>query len=443
MKILYIAAGAAGMYCGSCLRDNALAAELNSQGHEVTLLPLYTPLRTDEPNVSHPRIFFGGISVYLQQRAALFRRTPWLLDRLWDSRFVLQAASRGWVRTDPRLLGEMTLSMLKGEDGFQRKELRKLLRWLEGRPAPDLVNLPNSLLIALAQPIKKLMNRPLCCTLQGDDLFLDGLQESYRSAALDLIRAKLQWVDAFVAVSESYAEFMSAYLGIPARKMHVVPLGINLQGYEPGLRPRSDVFTIGYFARIAPEKGLHVLCEAYRRLRQRSDPPASRLEVAGYLGPQHVEYLQGIERRMREWGLAGEFHYRGALDRQGKIQFLRACDVFSVPSTYNEPKGMYVLEAMASGVPVIEPRRGAFPEIIRHTSGGILVEADDADSLAEGILSLWQNRSLAEELGRKGAEGVRRHYSVARMAGRALEVYARLCETDALRRPDAKMAECT
>lgn len=443
MKILSIAAGAAGMYCGSCLRDNALAAELMSQGHEVILLPLYTPIRTDEPNVSHGRVFFGGISVYLQQRVALFRKTPWLLDRLWDSPFVLNAASRGWVRTDPRLLGEMTISVLKGEDGFQRKELLKLLHWLDSQQPPDVVNLPNSLLIALAEPIKKALDRPVCCTLQGDDLFLDGLPESYRNAALDLIRARLEFVDAFVAVSEYYAEYMSGYLGIPARKMQVVPLGITLQGYEAGPRPRSGIFTIGYFARIAPEKGLHVLCEAYRRLRQRNDLPPSRLEVAGYLGPEHRDYLSGIERRMKEWGLADEFHYHGVLDRPGKIQFLRNLDVFSVPSTYGEPKGLYVLEAMAGGVPVVQPRRGAFPEIIHKTSGGILVEPDNPDSLAEGILSVWRNPALAEDLGRKGAEGVRRHYSVAHMASRALEVYAGLCEGAAQRRAGAKMAECT
>ena len=70
MKILSITAGAGDMYCGSCLRDNALAAELIARGHDVTLLPFYTPTLTDEPNVSAgSRVFFGGISVYLQQHS--------------------------------------------------------------------------------------------------------------------------------------------------------------------------------------------------------------------------------------------------------------------------------------------------------------------------------------------------------------------------------------
>ncbi len=73
------------MYCGSCLRDNALAAELLARGHDVLLTPVYTPTRTDERNVSGAHVFFGGISVYLEQHASIFRHTPRLLDRLWDS----------------------------------------------------------------------------------------------------------------------------------------------------------------------------------------------------------------------------------------------------------------------------------------------------------------------------------------------------------------------
>jgi len=426
MKILSITAGAAGMYCGSCLRDNALAAELIAQGHQVTLVPLYTPTLTDEPNVSLGKVFFGGISVYLQQHLALFRKSPWLLDRLWDSSPALKLASRRSIPTDPRLLAEITVSILKGADGHQRKEILKLLRWLETQPPPDVVNLPYTLLIALARPLREALRRPVCCMLQGEDHFLDGLQEPYRSQAVELIRANLEFVDAFLAVSDYYADFMSAYLRIPRSKIHLVPLGINLSGYQARPRSPGDPFTIGYLARVAPEKGLHILCEAYKMLRHRGDCPPSRLEVAGYLAPEHRGYLNRIERMMREGGFAEEFHYRGVVDREEKIRFLQGLDVLSVPAVYDDPKGMFLLEAMACGVPVVEPRRGSFPEIIRKTSGGILVEPDDPQSLAEGIRAIWQHPSLAEEFRRRGEEGVRRHYSAAVMAGCALEVYATL-----------------
>ncbi len=436
MKILYLTGGAGQMYCGSCLRDNALAAEMISRGHHVTLLPVYTPTLTDERNVSGGKVFFGGISVYLEQYVPLFRKSPRWLDRLWDSGAMLHLASRRSISTSPKMLGELTVSMLKGEAGFQHKEIVKLTDWLSHEPAPDIVSLPYSLLLGLAKPIKKALNRPICCTLQGEDLFLEGLDEIYRSEAKDLIRANIKHVDAFIAVSDYYAEFMPTYLGIAREKIRVVPLGINLQGYEMRKREPEQPFTVGFFARVAPEKGLHVLAEAYRILRQDGlrgpqhgslaglpGMPNARLEAAGNLAPEHKGYLSGIEREMKQAGLAGEFHYRGALDRQQKIAFLRKLDVLSVPATYDEPKGMFLLEAMACGVPLVQPRRGAFTEILEKTGGGLLVEPDDSQNLAEGILRLRNDPALAQKLGQNGFQKVREYYSVARMADRALEVY--------------------
>ena len=411
------------MYCGSCLRDNALATELISRGHDVTLLPVYTPTRTDEENVSDEKVFFGGISVYLEQYVPLFRESPRWLDRLWDSKLMLKLASRSSISTSPKMLGEMTVSMLKGENGFQHKEIEKLTEWALHEPPPDIVSLPYSLLIGLAQPIKQALKRPIVCTLQGEDLFLDGLQEPYRSQSLELIRKGIKHVDGFISVSEYYAGFVPEYLGIPPEKISVVPLGINLQGYEKREWEDGRPFTIGYFARIAPEKGLEVLARAYRHLRASGSVPEARLEVAGYLAPEHKDYLRRIEREMKDAGLAAEFNYRGVVDREEKIQFLRKLDVLSVPATYNEPKGIFLLEAMACGVPVVQPRRGGFTEIVEKTGGGLLVEPDDHESLAAGILRLYNDPGLAIKLGESGHQKVREHYSVARMADRAIEVY--------------------
>src|SRR5579871_4903234 len=230
MKILAFTAGAAQMYCGSCIRDNALAAELKSQGHDVILQPIYTPTLTDETNVAEHKIFFGGISVYLEQHSGLFRHTPAILDKLWDSEWALKLAAKRSIPVDAHLLGEMTVSMLRGEDGRQGKEVHKLTAWLRHEPPPDIVTLPNSLLIGLAAPIRQATGQPVCCTLQGEDLFLSQLPEPYRTQSLDLIRANLEHVDGFVAVSEFYAGHMCRYLGIPERKMQVAPLGINLKG---------------------------------------------------------------------------------------------------------------------------------------------------------------------------------------------------------------------
>jgi glycosyltransferase involved in cell wall biosynthesis len=410
------------MYCGSCLRDNAMATELLARKHDVLLLPVYTPTFTDEPNVSRDHVVLGGISAYLEQYVPLFRRTPKWLDRLWDSKLVLSLASRRSISTNPKMLGEMTVSVLKGEHGFQRKEIEKLIDWLRNEPPLDIINLPYTLLIGLAKPLKEALNVPIVCTLQGEDLFLDGLQEPYREEALALIRSQVQNVDAFLSVSEYYAEFMPWYLGIPEEKIRVVPLGINPHGFDLREPKRNDApFTVGFLARVAPEKGLHVLADAYRLLRK--ELPSARLEVAGYMAADCKSYLSDIQKGLKDAGLAGEFHYHGVLDRADKIAFLRKLDVMSVPATYDEPKGVSLLEAMACGVPLVQPRRGAFTEIVRSTGGGILVRPDDPADLAAGILKIARDRKLAEELGANGFRGVRENYSAVHMADRLLEAY--------------------
>ncbi len=414
------------MYCGSCLRDNAMATELMKRGHDVLLLPVYTPTLTDEPNVSNDHVVLGGISAYLEQYVPLFRKTPRWLDRLWDSKTALNLATRRSLSTNPKMLGEMTVSVLKGEGGFQRKEIDKFIDWVKDEAPPDVVSLPYTLLLGLAQPIKQALKAPILCTLQGEDLFLDNLQEPYRTESLNLIRAHLPYVDQFLSVSDYYAEFMPGYLGIPREKISVVPIGINPEGFELRHADRRGPFTVGFFGRIAPEKGLHVLAEAYRIARQSGELPAARLEAAGYMAPDSKPYLEAIQKRLHDAGLGNEFHYRGVLERADKIAFLRGLDLMSMPATYDEPKGVSLLEAMACGVPLVQPRRGSFTEIIERTGGGLLVQPDDPQSLANGILQIARDSNLARELSANGFHGVREHYTAAHMADKVLEAFSDL-----------------
>jgi glycosyltransferase involved in cell wall biosynthesis len=423
MRILSITAGAAGMYCGSCLRDNALAIELMARRHAVTLVPVYTPTLTDDANVSRRDVLFGGISVYLQQHSALFRRLPRFLDRLWDSpRLIGMFAGRG-ISPDARFLGEMTISMLQGESGVLRKEFDKLVEWTKDEPVPDVINLPNSLLIAMAAPLKRALGRPVCVTLQGEELFIDSLVAPYREQALALIRRQVRDVDHFIAVSDYCARYMSSFLEIPGDRISVVPLGIAMDGYERGPSGHSETFRVGYLARVAPEKGLRVLAEAYVRLRTQMNGAPARLEVAGYLASEHRAYLDSARAVLAKAGMQDEMTYHGEVDRAGKRDFLRGLDVLSVPATYDEPKGMSLLEAMASGVPVVQPRRGAFIEVVNKTGGGVLVDQDDPEALASGLQSLWADPAARERLARAAYDGVRAHYTIAHSADRLTRAY--------------------
>ena len=435
MKILSITAGAAGMYCGSCLRDNALAIELMARGHDTTLVPVYTPTLTDDANVSRRDVLFGGISVYLQQHSPLFRKLPRFLDRLWDSpRLIGMFAGRG-ISPDARFLGEMTISMLQGERGVLRKEFDKLVDWTKDEPVPDVVNLPNSLLISMAAPLKRALGRPVCITLQGEELFIDSLVPPYREQALALIRRQVSDVDHFIAVSEYCARYMASFLEIPSERVSVVPLGIAMDGYSRRDTPpaKDAAFRVGYLARIAPEKGLQLLAQAYVRLRRQMNGAPARLEVAGYMAPEHRPYLDGARAVLSQAELQDEMTYHGEIDRAGKRAFLRELDVLSVPAIYDEPKGISLLEAMASGVPVVQPRRGAFIEVVNKTSGGVLVDQDDPDTLASGLHSLWADRAARERLGRAAYDGVRAHYTIAHSAERLTGVYESLTSTASTR----------
>ena len=272
MKIVYITAGAAGMYCGSCMRDNTLVSALHQLGHDAILLPTYTPIRTDEDDVSTPRVFFGGINVYLQQKSGLFRHTPWFLDRLLDFKPLLNWVSRFAVKTQADELGELALSMLKGDHGYQRKEIDKLADHLADDHKPEIINLTNALLSGMVPELKRRLPGPILCSLQGDDVFLEALPEPYRTNCLELVRENCKQIDGFIATSAYYADFMSGYFAVSrASVFYVVHPGLNLDGHGGARPPRGDrPPTIGYFARICPEKGLHHLVDAFILMRQQA-----------------------------------------------------------------------------------------------------------------------------------------------------------------------------
>ena len=427
MRIAYISAGAGGMFCGSCLHDNTLAAALIALGHDAILIPTYTPLRTDEPDVSEKRVFLGGINAYLQQKLAFFRHTPRLLDWIFDARPLLRWASRFAVRTQADQLADLAISVLKGEHGHQRKEIARLVDWLATDHRPDVVLFSNVLLSGIVHPLRERLKVPVLATLQGDDVFLEALPAEPRAAALQLIREHCREIDGFIATSRYYADFMARYIGIAAQRIDVVYPGLNLAGHgQPRVERAGAPFTVGYFARICPEKGLHNLVEAYCRFRQEPGAPPARLHVSGWLGDNHKAYLEEQKRRLRGAGLDADFIHVDSPDHAGKIRFLRSIDVLSVPTTYHEPKGLYVLEALANGVPVVQPRHGSFPELIEATGGGLVVEPNDAADLARALRRLADNPVEREKLGQQGRAAVFERFHARAMAEATLAILERI-----------------
>jgi glycosyltransferase involved in cell wall biosynthesis len=425
MKITYLAAGAAGMYCGSCLHDNTLAAALLGLGEEVLLVPTYTPLRTDEDNVSDAHLFFGGINVYLQQKSSIFRHTPWFVDALLDNPSVINWATKGGPSLEAERLGDLTVSMLEGEHGRQKKEIRKLVYWLKNESKPDIVHLSNAMLSGMAREIRKL-GIPVVCTLSGEDIFLEKLSEPFYMQARAALRERAREIDAFVALNHYYADFMADYLELPRERIHVIPHGLNLAGHGTRRADAERPFTVGYLGRICPDKGLHNLVAAAELLLEDPSVPPFRVRAAGYLSDFDRPYLETIEKRVGNWNKPEVFRYLGELTRAEKIEFLQSIDVMSLPTVYRESKGLPVLEAWANAVGVVLPAHGAFPEMIARTEGGLLHDPLEPASLAERLRSLLVEPQLATELGVRGQRAVRRHYTAQEMAQRTRDLYHRV-----------------
>lgn len=414
------------MYCGSCLHDNALAKALIKLGHDAMLIPTYTPILTDETSVSSDRLFFGGLNVYLQQASPLFRWIP-----NWADSFLSSPKLVGWIAsramgTTAGNLGALTVSMLKGREGKQRKEVRRLCDWLEAQ-APDVVVFSNLLIAGAIPEIKRRLNCPAVVILQGDDIFYDALEEPYREQAMRELRRLARAVDAFVVHSQSYGDRMQKMLAFSPSRLSVQPLTIDTSDFldvGPTITAEHPP-TIGYLARLAPEKGLHLLVDAFVELAEHV--PDARLHIAGWLGRQHEGYWQLQAQKLNQAGLESRYRYDGSVDRAGKLEFLRSIDVLSVPTPYLEPKGLFVLEALAAGVPYVQPNHGAFPEIHQRLGGGHLVSPESSQELSQRLVCVLQDLPAARALGIQGRERVLQNASIQHEAEQFAHLMQSLC----------------
>lgn len=430
MKIIYIASGAANMYCGSCMHDNALAAAMKAAGEDVSLFPLYTPMRLDEESVGERQIFYGGIQAYLMQRypRPFFGRD--LLFQVAGSQALLRLMPHFDIGSavDPVANAELTISMLKGENGNQRELLRELVQWIKSTYQPDVIHVTNALLIGVVREFKRSLQIPITCGLHGEDIFLEGMPQPYQEEALAIIRERAQDVDRFLAISTYYSEMFSKWVGLDRSKIDVVWPGIALKDYRdlPAGPEVSRPLTIGFLARFVPEKGLHLLLDAFIRLQRSGEFPDLQLLAGGYVSRAYKTYIDGIRRKIRDHHLEDRIKLLGTLDRAEKLNFFRQIDVFSVPSPYREPKGIPVLEALASGVPVVQPDHGAYPEWIHATQGGLLYDPNDSVDLAEKLACLLRDAELRKRLGQQGRQSIFENFSSERMASATLDVLRKL-----------------
>jgi glycosyltransferase involved in cell wall biosynthesis len=427
MKITFLTAGTGSYHCGACMRDNTLVTALHRDGHEVALLPMYLPMHLDEemlPQVKEVPIFFGGVNVFLQQKFALFRHTPRWLDNLLNGDGLLRSVAKRSHMTSARDQGEMTLAMLRVDESRLTKELEKLLDWLEHHERPDLICLSNALLSGFTRELKKRLKIPVIAFFQGEDTFLDSLPEPFCEQSWKEMKERLSEVDLLVSPTKFYANLMADRLGIDVNGIEVLPNGIKLDGY--GMAKMEDPPAIGYLARMSREKGLGMLVDAYLNFQEAGKHPTCELRIAGACTTADEKFVQAQKKKLEVAGLTDLVVWHPNITREEKEEFLRGLTLFSVPVTYPEAFGLYLLEAMASGVPVVNPEASSFPEIAVKTGGGISVRPGDPAELARRWEGLLNDPEALRAIGERGRRGVEERYSVGVMKDGFVELAERV-----------------
>lgn len=416
LSIVQITPGAGGMYCGNCFRDNALVGELRKRGHHTLMVPLYLPMTLDEDDQSAGTpIFFSGINVYLEQKLPWFRRAPhWFHQMLTSPRLLKWAAGRA-AKTKASDVGELTISMLRGEEGNQARELELLIGWLKQQKHPDVICLSNALLMGLVRKLREELNSPVICMLQGEDSFLDGLPEGQREEAWRRLAGRACEVDCFIAPTKYFGDRMRERLHIPPEKVRIVYNGIDLEGFGPAETPPSAP-VLGYFARMCPEKGLDTLVEVFIRLKQRNRIQNLKLKVGGGCGPGELPFVKRLQAQLRIAQVHHDVEFLPNLDRDQKIAFFKSISLLCTPALYGEAFGLYIVEAMAAGIPVVQPRHASFPELIEATCGGLLVEPGKMDELVKAIENLLLNPERCIATGAEGRKAVHEKFSLHKMA---------------------------
>lgn len=428
------------MYCGSCMHDNALAKALIERGHECLLLPVYTPIRTDEASISAEQVFFGGINVYLQQKMPVLGRLPRSVLKILDSPWLIKLATRRAGATQPELLGDLTISMLKGTHGHQAGEVKRMVRWLAEELKPDVIIMTNLLIGGCIPAIREAMDTKIFVWLQGDDIFLDSLTPSHNKQATELMSSLAGQIDGCLVNSKFYGKKMGQRLGIDEAQQHVLPLAIHTSPFELGAQRRLETqrglqsqrqlqslnqqdaprsggpLKIGYFARLAPEKGFHVLVDAFIELSRMLGPGEAELHYAGWLGEHNRAYFEKARKQLKLANLEKHSFHHGSPDLDAKVDLMHDFDLFSVPTEYEEPKGLFVLESLASQVPVVQPNHGAFPEMLASTGGGLLCEPRNPVSLAKNLYQLAIDQQQRMSLATAGHQGLRARHTIEQQA---------------------------
>lgn len=431
MNIMHIIPGSGGsFYCGNCMRDSKYVEALRKSDHKVVKLPMYLPVFADEHDLSREvPVFYGAISIYLKQLFPVFRKAPAWVDRALNSRPMLKLASKFAGSTRAKGLEEMTVSMLLGEEGQQKEELQKMIDWIVENCAPDVIHLSNALLLGLAQQLGERLQKPVICSLQDEDVWVDVMKPSAAESVWNLMSKKAAHVTKFISVSDYYAGVMKEKMALPEAKVASIHIGVDPADYtfKPVTEKKRN---IGYISRMCHENGIDILVDAFILLKQKEGFEDVNLVLTGGSTGDDKKLLSDIRHRIKEHGLQKQVEFHDDFEEQGLRNYLEKVSVVSVPVRNGEAFGIYLLECLVSGIPVVQPALGAFPEIVELTGGGVIYQENTPEALAQALEKLLSDPEELDRLSRTGKEGVDKHFHIGVQAKRTIKVYEQAIEAN-------------
>ena len=426
MNIVQIIPGSGGsFYCGNCLRDSKYVVALREQGHEVIKIPMYLPIFADEHDIGEIPVFYGAVSIYMKQLYPIFRKAPAWVDQLLNSKPVLKMAASMAGSTNAKGLEEMTVSMLMGEDGKQQEELERLVDWIAEHCKPDVVHISNALLLGLTHRIKERLNVLIVCSLQDEDVWVDAMNSKFRDQIWKLMGEKSKYVDLFIGVSHYFSDVMKQRMKLPDEKVQSLYLGVDPDDYD-FIPTNEKKRNIGYISRMCPENGLDILVDAFIRLKKNSGFDDVKLIITGGSTSSDNKYIRQLNKKIAKENLTEYVEYMDEFEDNERIEFFSRVSVISVPVRNGEAFGMYLLESMASGIPVVQPALGAFPEIIKLSGGGLVYEPNTPEALCAALEGLLSDSKNLSELGSAARNGVESNFNIHDHAKEMIEVYQKL-----------------
>lgn len=426
MNIIQIIPGSGGsFYCGNCLRDSKYVDALRNQGHQVVKIPMYLPLFSDERDIGEIPIFYGAVALYLKQVYPIFRKMPVWMEKMLNSKPMMKLAGSMAGSTRAKGLEDMTISMLLGEQGQQKEELDQMVDWIVEHCKPDIIHISNALLLGLARRLKEKTGVPVVCSLQDEDVWVDAMQPQFQQKIWDLMYERSNDVDALVAVSNYFAQAMKNKMNLSPEKLHTFYLGVDPEEYH-FISVKEKPRNVGYISRMCHENGFDIVVDAFIELKKQKGFEDVKLIATGGSTGDDTKFIKEQKRKLKVADLEDVFEIIPEFEGDERHEFFKKVILVSVPVRIGEAFGMYLLESMASGIPVVQPALGAFPEIIEVSGGGVTYAPNTPMKLSEAWAELLNDPMKLEKLSLDGLQGTKEKFNIHNHAAEIIGLYERL-----------------